>query len=83
MDSALIGQRLRQLRLARELTQADLAKQLAISPAYLNLLEKGRRTMQFPLLLRALTLLGADLEASWPTPPARLRTRWRTSSTIR
>ncbi len=63
MDSALIGQRLRQLRLARELTQADLAKQLAISPAYLNLLEKGRRTMQFPLLLRALTLLGADLEA--------------------
>jgi transcriptional regulator with XRE-family HTH domain len=33
MDSALIGQRLRQLRLARELTQADLAKQLAISPA--------------------------------------------------
>ena len=63
MDSATIGQRLRQLRLTRALSQADFAKQLAISPAYLNLLEKGRRTMQFPLLLRALTLLGADLEA--------------------
>ncbi|HUQ06861.1 MAG TPA: short-chain fatty acyl-CoA regulator family protein [Kofleriaceae bacterium] len=62
MDSSTIGQRLRQIRLARDLSQADLARQLAISPAYLNLLEKGRRTMQFPLLLRALELLGADLE---------------------
>ncbi len=62
MDSSTIGQRLRQLRLARDLSQADLARQLTISPAYLNLLEKGRRTMQFPLLLRALELLGADLE---------------------
>lgn len=62
MDSSTIGQRLRQLRLQRDLSQADLARQLAISPAYLNLLEKGRRTMQFPLLLKALELLGADLE---------------------
>ncbi|MEZ4399829.1 MAG: short-chain fatty acyl-CoA regulator family protein [Kofleriaceae bacterium] len=62
MDSATIGQRLRQLRLDRALSQAELARQLAISAAYLNLLEKGRRTMQFPLLLRALELLGADLE---------------------
>jgi predicted transcriptional regulator/transcriptional regulator with XRE-family HTH domain len=62
MDSSTIGQRLRQLRLQRNLSQADLARQLTISPAYLNLLEKGRRTMQFPLLLKALELLGADLE---------------------
>jgi XRE family transcriptional regulator, fatty acid utilization regulator len=62
MDSATIGQRLRELRLAKDLSQADLARQLEISPAYLNLLEKGRRTMQFPLLLRALELIGVDLE---------------------
>src|SRR5262245_48336191 len=62
MDSATIGQRLRELRLAKELSQADLARQLEISPAYLNLLEKGRRTMQFPLLLRALEVLGIELE---------------------
>jgi hypothetical protein len=62
MDSATIGQRLRELRLAKDLSQADLARQLEISPAYLNLLEKGRRTMQFPLLLRALELLGIELE---------------------
>src|SRR5689334_193384 len=62
MDSATIGQRLRELRLSRELSQADFARQLEISPAYLNLLEKGRRTMQFPLLLRALDVLGVELE---------------------
>ncbi|MCA9676481.1 MAG: DUF2083 domain-containing protein [Kofleriaceae bacterium] len=62
MDTATIGQRLRELRLAKDLSQADMARQLEISPAYLNLLEKGRRTMQFPLLLRALELLGVELE---------------------
>jgi predicted transcriptional regulator/DNA-binding XRE family transcriptional regulator len=62
MDSSTIGQRLRELRLGKELSQADLARQLEISPAYLNLLEKGRRTMQFPLLLRALEVLGIELE---------------------
>ncbi len=62
MDSSTIGQRLRELRLGKELSQADLARQLEISPAYLNLLEKGRRTMQFPLLLRALEVLGVELE---------------------
>ena len=62
MDSATIGQRLRELRLAKDLSQADLARQLEISPAYLNLLEKGRRTMQFPLLLRALGVLNVELE---------------------
>jgi len=62
MDSSTIGQRLRELRLGKDLSQADMARQLEISPAYLNLLEKGRRTMQFPLLLRALEVLGVELE---------------------
>lgn len=62
MDSALIGQKLREIRLERGLAQADMARQLGISPAYLNLLEKGRRTMQFPLLLRALETLSVDLD---------------------
>jgi transcriptional regulator with XRE-family HTH domain len=62
MDSALIGQRLREIRLERRLAQADMARKLGISPAYLNLLEKGKRTMQFPLLLRALEALGVELD---------------------
>lgn len=71
MDSATIGQRLRELRLGKDLSQADLARQLEISPAYLNLLEKGRRTMQFPLLLRALEVLGIELERFMASTSAR------------
>jgi predicted transcriptional regulator/DNA-binding XRE family transcriptional regulator len=63
MDNHLIGQRLRQLRLDRTLRQSEVAKQLGISPAYLNLLEKGKRTLQFPLLWKALQYFEQDLEA--------------------
>ena len=63
MDKDLIGQRLRQLRLERGLKQADVARQLAISPAYLNLIEKGKRSVQFPLLWKALQFYGQELEA--------------------
>lgn len=63
MDNNLIGQRLRQLRLDRQLRQADVARTLAISPAYLNLIEKGKRTIQFPLLWKALQYFGQELES--------------------
>jgi predicted transcriptional regulator/transcriptional regulator with XRE-family HTH domain len=62
MDSERIGQRLRELRLQRNIRQSDLARSLSISPAYLNLLEKGRRNMQFHLLLKALEILDVDLD---------------------
>lgn len=52
-----MGQRLRQLRLDRGHPQADFARRLGISPSYLNLIEKGRRTVQLPLLWKALELL--------------------------
>jgi predicted transcriptional regulator/DNA-binding XRE family transcriptional regulator len=63
MNNTLIGQRLRQLRLDRSLLQSDVARQLGVSPAYLNLIEKGKRTVQFPFLWKALELFGQDLEA--------------------
>lgn len=62
MNSATIGQRLRELRLERGIGQAELARTLEISAAYLNLLEKGRRNMQFPLLLKALDALNVELD---------------------
>ena len=71
MDKDLIGQRLRQLRLERGLKQADVARQLSISPAYLNLIEKGKRAIQFPLLWKALQYFGQDLEAFMGTLGAR------------
>lgn len=67
MNTAAIGQRLRELRLQQKIGQAELARTLEISPAYLNLLEKGRRNMQFPLLLRALEELSVPLDSFMAT----------------
>jgi predicted transcriptional regulator/DNA-binding XRE family transcriptional regulator len=60
--NASIGARLRALRLERHLTQADVAKRLGVSAAYLNLIEKGRRTAQLPLLWKALEIFGVEVE---------------------
>ena len=48
--NANVGLKLRSLRLARNIKQTDAAKDLGVSPAYLNLIEKGKRVMPFPLL---------------------------------
>lgn len=63
MDNALIGQRIRNLRMERQLRQGDVAKQLGISPAYLNLIEKGKRTVQVPLLWKVLQLFEQDVDS--------------------
>lgn len=62
-DNANIGRRLRELRLERELQQADVARQLGVSGAYLNLIEKGKRPVQLPLLWKALSYFGIEMEA--------------------
>lgn len=61
-DHAAMGQRLRELRVAAGLPQGDVARRLEISPAYLSLLEKGKRVVQLPLLVRALELYGVEME---------------------
>jgi predicted transcriptional regulator/DNA-binding XRE family transcriptional regulator len=60
--NATVGHRLRELRLDRGHSQADFARRLAISPSYLNLIEKGRRTLPLPLLWKALELLHVEPE---------------------
>jgi transcriptional regulator with XRE-family HTH domain len=57
-----MGRRLRELRLERDLQQADVARRLGVSPAYLSLIEKGKRTVQLPLLFSALELYGVGME---------------------
>src|SRR5438552_2705092 len=57
-----IGRRLRELRIERGLQQADVARRLGVSAAYMNLIEKGKRTVQLPLLWKALELYGEELE---------------------
>ena len=59
---ANIGRRLRELRLERNLQQADVARQLGVSPAYLNLIEKGKRAVQLPLLWKALSFYNVEME---------------------
>jgi predicted transcriptional regulator/DNA-binding XRE family transcriptional regulator len=60
--NSTVGRRLRELRLGSGHSQAEFARRLGISPAYLNLIEKGRRTVQLPLLWKALELLDAQPE---------------------
>src|SRR5215472_2382494 len=60
--NASIGRRLRELRIERALAQADVARRLGVSPAYVNLIEKGKRAVQLPLLWKALELFQVELE---------------------
>ncbi len=61
--NANIGARLRALRLQRSVKQADAARELGVSPAYLNLIEKGKRVTPFPLLWKALRYFQVDPES--------------------
>jgi XRE family transcriptional regulator, fatty acid utilization regulator len=61
MSSALhAGSRLRHLREDRGLSQAELARELDISPSYLNQLERDRRPLTVPVLLRLSEAFGVD-----------------------
>src|SRR5215468_6400731 len=60
--SANVGLKLRNLRMSRSIKQSDAARDLGVSPAYLNLIEKGRRVMPFPLLWKALRYFEQDPE---------------------
>lgn len=59
---ANIGRRLRELRLQRGAQQADVARHLGVSAAYLNLMEKGKRAVQLPLLWKALSYFDVQME---------------------
>ncbi|MCU0699185.1 MAG: short-chain fatty acyl-CoA regulator family protein [Myxococcaceae bacterium] len=61
--NANVGHRLRALRLSKNVKQADAARELGVSPAYLNLIEKGKRVTPFPLLWKALRYFQVDPEA--------------------
>src|SRR4026208_1106328 len=52
--NANVGHRPRAVRLSKNVKQADAARDLGVSPAYLNLIEKGKRMTPFPLLWKAL-----------------------------
>ncbi|TQL02677.1 helix-turn-helix transcriptional regulator [Cellulomonas sp. SLBN-39] len=74
---ARLAQRLRERRLALGITQADLADQLGVTPAYLSRLETGEATTQLRRLVRALSSVGLDLLALPRNHPAAREERLR------
>ncbi|WP_420558153.1 helix-turn-helix domain-containing protein [Roseovarius sp.] len=62
MAKTFIGPKLRQLRIARDLTQADVAERLGISPAYVNLLENNQRSLSVKMLLAISETFDVDVK---------------------
>ncbi|MEU9719389.1 short-chain fatty acyl-CoA regulator family protein [Streptomyces sp. NPDC047976] len=60
MGRTYAGARLRRLREERRMTQAELARVLAISPSYLNQMEHDSRPLTVPVLLRLTEAFGVD-----------------------
>ncbi len=62
-NSPVLGSKIRAIRRSRQTGQAELAKQLDISPSYLNLIESGKRPVPGELLLRVARALEVQLDA--------------------
>lgn len=58
--ASLIGSRIRERRILKEIRQTELAKMVGISPAYLNLIEHNRRRIGGKLLLNIADALGVE-----------------------
>lgn len=61
MRKALIGSHIRQLRRDHGHTQAEMARRLKISPAYVNLLENNQRALSVPVLMALTEAYGIDM----------------------
>ena len=69
---AQIGNRIKLLRRQRNMSQAQLAGALAISPSYLNLIEHNRRRVTVPLLLKTASFFGVEAGTLAETDSSRL-----------
>ncbi|MEL7212354.1 MAG: short-chain fatty acyl-CoA regulator family protein [Pseudomonadota bacterium] len=78
--SALTGSRIRDRRTARGLKQADLAREVGISPSYLNLIEHNRRRIGGKLLIDLSRVLEVEATQLTEGAEAALLTRMRQAS---
>jgi len=67
-----LGSRVRRERLARGLTQVQMAEGLGISASYLNLIEHDNRPLTVPLLLKLAQIYELDLQSLAGDDEARL-----------
>jgi predicted transcriptional regulator/transcriptional regulator with XRE-family HTH domain len=72
MSKTFAGARLRRLREDRRISQIDLARQLNISPSYLNQIEHDARPLTVPVLIRITELFGVDTAFFAPHDASRL-----------
>ena len=72
MTKMFAGARLRRLREERSISQVDLARQLDISPSYLNQIEHDSRPFTVPVLIRITELFGVDTAYFAPHDTSRL-----------
>lgn len=63
MAKTLIGPQLRQLRRSHNQTQAQMARQLQVSPTYVNLLENNHRSLSVKVLVALTEAYGVDWRA--------------------
>ena len=56
------GPRVRRVRMGMGLTQTAMAEALAISPSYLNLIERNQRPLTVQLLLKLSAVYKVDLD---------------------
>lgn len=80
--TTLSGTRIRALRLARGLTQAELARRAGVSPSFLNLIEHNRRRASDALLDAISTALEITAEALSDTAGDALLEVLRTAAAI-
>ena len=62
MVDAILGTRIRERRRRAGITQRNLAEKIGISPSYLNLIERNKRRIARPMLLKIGEALGVDVE---------------------
>jgi predicted transcriptional regulator/transcriptional regulator with XRE-family HTH domain len=71
-ETSALGAKIRGLRRRESITQVELARQLGISPSYLNLIEHNRRGLSAALLIKLAQIFRLDLQALSPENDARL-----------
>ena len=62
IDAANLARKVKQLRIANHLTQADVARELSVSPGFISNVENGRTAMSLRLLIYYAKLTGTTLD---------------------
>jgi hypothetical protein len=72
LSKSFIGPQLRQLRRDRNQTQAEMAKALGVSPAYINMLENNQRSLSVKVLMAVSEIYQVDWRKLVKDPPRNL-----------